>query len=175
MRRFTAAVVAMAVLTAVSAHAQEVSTEYRVKAAFLYNFVKFVEWPPQAPPGPVVICVAARNTFGTVLTELLRGETITGRSLEARTILEPDPGCHVLFVPRGASASAYLRATRGTPELTVGEASDFIGDGGMIRFYLDGANVRFEINRDVAERAGLRISSRLLQLARLVTTAGEQR
>jgi hypothetical protein len=166
-------------LLAVAAHsrpaAQDVSKEYRVKAAFLYNFVKFVEWPARTEPGPIVICVAGRNPFDSILDDTIRGETVRGRSLTARVILEPDPACHVTFVPTGANAVAYLRAARGTPMLTVGESLDFIQQGGLIRFYLDGGTVRFEINRDGAERAGVRISSRLLQLARLVPAPPETR
>ena len=149
--------------------AQEVSKEYRVKAAFLYNFVKFVEWPPRAASGPIMICVAGRNPFGNVLADTVRGEVVAGRTLDARVILEPDDGCHVVFIPDGANARAYLRAARGQPVLTVGETPGFIEQGGLIRFYLDGGTVRFEIHRDGADRAGLRISSRLLQLARIVT------
>jgi len=166
-------------LLAVAAHsrpaAQDVSKEYRVKAAFLYNFVKFVEWPGRTEPGPIVICVAGRNPFGSILDDTIRGETVRGRTLAARVILEPDTGCHVTFVPTGANASAYLRGARGTPTLTVGESLDFIQQGGLIRFYLDGGTVRFEINRDGADRAGVRISSRLLQLARIVPAPPETR
>ena len=159
-------------LLAVAAHsrpaAQDVSKEYRVKAAFLYNFVKYVEWPAPAATGPIVVCVAGRNPFGTLLADIIRGETVAGRPLAARVILEPEPGCHVLFVPSGANAPAYLKSARGTPTLTVGEADDFIEQGGLVRFYLDNGTVRFEINRETADRSGLRISSRLLQLARIV-------
>jgi hypothetical protein len=155
--------------------AQAVSTEYRVKAAFLYNFVKFVEWPARTESGPIVICVAGQNPFGSLLDDTVRGETVRGRTLEARVILEPDAGCHVVFVPAGANALAYLRATRGTPTLTVGEGLDFIQQGGLVRFYLEGGTVRFEITREGAERVGVRISSRLLQLARLVPAPPEAR
>ena len=167
MSRPLAALVLVVAVTSAPA-AQEVAKEYRVKAAFLYNFIKFVEWPPRAAPGPIVICVAGRNPFGNVLADTVRGETIGGRTLDTRVILEPEDGCHVVFVPDGASTLAYLRAARGQPVLTVGEAPGFIQQGGLIRFYLDGGTVRFEIHREGAERAGLRISSRLLQLARIV-------
>ena len=152
--------------------AQDVSTEYRVKAAFLYNFVKFVEWPAGSDSGPLEICVAGQNPFGDVLSEIVRGETINGRPIRARVILEPAPSCHMVFVPRGANTSAYLRAARGTPTLTVGETPAFITQGGFVRFYIDSGNVRFEIAREAAERTGLRISSRLLQLAKIVPEAG---
>jgi hypothetical protein len=146
--------------------AQEVSLEYRVKAAYLFNFAKFVEWPAEAPAGPLTICVAGRDVFGDVLAQTIRGETIESRSLAARVILEPEPGCHIVFVPRGSATPAYLRAARNAPVLTVGETPDFIDQGGIITFILDGANVRFEIDQDAANRVGLRISSRLLRLAR---------
>ena len=151
----------------VSTGAQDVSLEYRVKAAYLFNFTKFVEWPRDSGDGPVTICVAGRNVFGGVLTELVRGELVHGRPIETRLVVAPTSDCHVLFVPRGAAAAAYLRAARDMPVFTVGESSDFLSLGGVANFILDGANVRFEIDADAAERAGLRVSSRLLRLARV--------
>lgn len=152
--------------------AQDVPFEYQVKATYLYNFVKFIDWPGQ-PTGPLVICVAGRNPFGTVLDDLLVNESINGRPVRARVILEPEAGCHVVFVPSGAAGSAYLRASRGAPILTVGEESDFIERGGMISLYRDNENIRFSINPAAAERVKLRISSRLLALARIVDDKGE--
>lgn len=149
------------------AFAQDVSLEYRVKAAYLLNFARFVEWPPAARSGPLTICVAGRDVFGPVLAETVRNETVEGRPLVARVILEPEPGCHVIFVPRGAAAQAYLRAMRETPVLTVGETPEFLAEGGVVNFLRDGDNVRFEINPAAADRAGLRVSSRLLRLARV--------
>jgi len=146
--------------------AQDVPLEYRVKAAFLFNFAKFVEWPPDTNAGPLTICVAGRNVFGDFLAETVRGENINGRPLAVRVLLEPERGCHILFVPRGAATSAYLRGTRSSPVLTVGEAPDFIPQGGIVNFTVEGPSVRFEIDSQGAERAGLRISSRLLRLAR---------
>lgn len=149
--------------------AQEVSLEYRVKAAYLYNFIKFVEWPEPAT-GPLLVCVAGQNPFGTVLADLVRNERVRGVPVETRVILEPDPECDVLFAPRTSNVAAYLRAAAGTPTLTVGETARFIEQGGIIRLFPEGLNVRFEINREAAERARLRISSRLLQLARVADT-----
>jgi hypothetical protein len=99
--------------------AQDVALEYRVKAAYLYNFVKFVEWPDASEKGPVNICVAGHNPFGHVLADTVRGESVDGRPLTARVILEPEAGCDVLFIPDGAAASVYLKAARGMPTLTV--------------------------------------------------------
>lgn len=147
--------------------AQDVSLEYRVKAAYLFNFAKYVEWPSSGGTGPLTLCVAGRNVFGSALEETIAGERVNGRPLVARVILEPTPGCDVLFVPRGAATNAYLLAAQGQPVLTVGETPGFIEAGGVINFIVDGANVRFEISAPAADRAGLRVSSRLLRLARM--------
>jgi hypothetical protein len=153
------------------ATAQDVPLEYQVKAAYLYNFVKFVEWPETARTGPLNICIAGRNPFGDVLADTIKDETIDGRPLTSRVVLEPDPDCHVLFVPDGAP-SAYLRAARRMPTLTVGETTDFLQQGGVIAFVADGHNIRFAISADAAEQAKLQVSSRLLKLA--VNTRGNR-
>ena len=169
MRRLLATVLILAA-GAVGARpqAQAVAAEYRVKAGYLYNFVKFVEWPPEVSSGPLLICVAGHNPFGTMLEDVVANEQIGGRPIEARVILEPDPECDAVFIPDGA-AGAYLRAAARTPTLTVGESRTFLEQGGIVNFYInETGNVRFEINTVAAERARLKISSRLLQLARLV-------
>jgi|SoiMethySBSTD1v2_1073268.scaffolds.fasta_scaffold06074_16 uncharacterized protein DUF4154 len=168
---------ALALLVAVAGAApaaQEVSLEYRVKAAFLYNFVKYVEWP-ERPPREILICVAGQNPFGTVLEQLVRNERIHDRPLRAEVILEPRPDCNVVFTPRTSNVAAYLKAAAGMPVLTVGESPRFIESGGIINFVAEGTSVRFEINRAAADRARLRISSRLLQLARIVESPAEER
>jgi hypothetical protein len=166
--------VLLLLLLAAPLGAQDVSVEYQVKAAYLFNFVKFVEWPTRPAIAPIAICVAGRNPFGQVLSDTVRGETVNGRPLAARIILEPESDCDVLFVPRGSPAMAYLRAVSGLPTLTVGEEEDFIGLGGIISLRLEGTNVRFTINPDAAERSKLRISSRLLRLARIAGDRGER-
>jgi hypothetical protein len=155
-------------------HSGEVPLEYHVKAVYLFNFAKFIEWPSGAQTGPLTICVAGQNPFGELLDETLRGETVNDRPLAARVIPEPGPGCHIIFVPQGIATSAYLRAARGSPTLTVGEAPDFISQGGIIRFILEEGKVRFQIDPKAAERADLRISSHLLRLARPPDRRGEQ-
>ncbi|HVG54115.1 MAG TPA: YfiR family protein [Vicinamibacterales bacterium] len=153
--------------------AQVISDEYRVKAAYLYNFVRYVEWlePVKAP---LTICVAGQNPFGTVLEDLVRNERVRGIPLRTEVVPGPVDECNVIFTPRTSNVQAYLKAVAGTPTLTVGESKGFIDQGGLINFVLDHGNVRFEINRSGAERAGLRISSRLLQLARLVEPGVEE-
>ena len=170
MARLFALIVMLAAATALP-RAQDVSTEYKVKAGFLYHFVKYVEWPPTVQ-GPLTICIAGRNPLGTVLEETIKGESVEGRPLLTRVILEPESGCNVVFVPAGSATTAYLRAAAGTPTLTVGETGAFAELGGMITFVVDRGKVRFAINREAVERAHLRMSSRLLRLS---LEAGEQR
>ena len=152
---------------------QEIPSEYRIKAAYLYNFVKYVDWPEKK--AAILICVAGQNPFGTVLESLVRNERVRGVPLATEVILEPKAGCDVLFTPRTSNVPTYLKAVAGMPTLTVGETDRFIEQGGLVRFIVDGKNVRFEINPVAADRVKLRISSRLLQLARIVETGTEER
>jgi hypothetical protein len=151
--------------------------EYQVKAAFLYNFAKFVEWPSQAfksPMDPIAVCVLGHNPFGHALEELIRGKSVEGRGLAFRQVADAQEArtCQILFissseVKRFRSLYADLK-TAGI--LTVGEAQGFATGGGVINFKLDGGHVRFEINLDAAEHEQLHISSKLLSLAQIVKT-----
>src|SRR2546426_7749962 len=98
MRRWLASIAIVA--AGVSGAAQDIPLEYRVKAAYLFNFLKYVEWPDATATGPFTICVAGRNPFGDVLADTVKGERIGARAVMARVVTEPDAGCHVLFVPR---------------------------------------------------------------------------
>jgi len=171
-RRLLLAALAAAAVVALPA-AQEVSQEYRVKAGVLYNLVKYVEWPDPIK-GSIRICVAGQNPFGTVLEDLVRNERVRGLPLTAAVIPGPEPDCHVVFTPKTSRVGAYIRAAAGTPTLMVGETDDFIELGGMINFTLEQGKVRFEINRLAAERVKLRISSRVLKLARLTDSSEER-
>ena len=144
--------------------ARPASGEYAIKAAFLYNFLKYVEWPTATSEEPLVLCVAGQNPFGREL-EQFEGERINGRPIRTRLIPGPETGCHAIFMPATSNRSVYLRAARGASVLTIGETQDFIAEGGIINFVMDGARVRFEIDAEAAARENLRISSRLLQLA----------
>ena len=157
---------ALCVTLVASAAGQDVPLQYRVKAAFLYNFLKFVEWPPDAARRPLTICVAGESPFGSVLDDTLSGESLNGRAVSARTVTTADPSCHVLFVPQDVPALPYLRGVRMSATPTVGERPDFLDNGGVINFVAEGGSIRFQINRRAADRAGLRISSHLLRLAR---------
>ncbi|HSS77572.1 MAG TPA: YfiR family protein [Thermoanaerobaculia bacterium] len=170
---------AVAVLTALlavpaAADAEVAVSEYDVKAAFLFNFTKFVEWPSAAftdEHSPLRICVLGENPFGKTL-RVLAEEEAAGRRLsvihlDKLTSLET---CHVLFVSRSERdrLPQALAAVHSAPVLTVGDTAGFIDQGGMINFILEGSKVRFDVNQEAAERAGIKISSRLLALAKHV-------
>lgn len=142
--------------------------EYQVRAAFLYQFARYVQWPDRGGGGPLRFCVAGGDVFEGALEETLAGETIDGRPLEVHIILGPESGCHVLYIPDRTTWPVYLRAVTQDPVLTVGEPAGFFDQGGIIRLFLDGRNIRFELNLDAAQRAGVRLSARLVPLARHV-------
>ena len=162
-----------------SASAQ-VAAEYDVKAAFLYNFAKFAEWPANAfnaPGTPMTLCIVGKDPFGDTLDSLVRGETLQGRPLivhRTNDLLEVRD-CHIVFLSRTEQArqDEVLATARGAGILTVGEGDSFLRDGGIIRFVLEANRVRFEINLDAAERNGIKLSSKLLRLARSVQPAGQ--
>ena len=159
---------AFVVITAATAQTQAPGDpyEYELKAAYLYNFVKFIEWPAATRAGALTICTAGADPFAGSLDQIVRGDTVNGRPIATRTIPSPQTGCDVVFVPRGVAPGEFLRATRTAPVLTVGESPDFIAQGGIINFVRDAGTVRFEIDQGAARRANLQISSRLLRLAR---------
>ena len=167
---FRCAVIAFSMgITAAAAQAQ--SLEYQVQAAYLYNFVKFVDWPSGALGAAITICTAGSTPVTALLEQIVRDEVINGHRLAVRTVEGPQTACNVLFVPRDVTATEYLRSTRTAPVLTVGESPDFIAQGGIINFVRDGGVMRFEIDQEAASRARLQISSRLLRLARTPSKA----
>jgi uncharacterized protein DUF4154 len=150
------------------------SGEKAVKAAFLYNFTKFVDWPQSAftdSSAPFHVCVFVDPSFRHDVEEMLAGETIGGRPLR---VVTPEPSdvksCHLAyFGPGNADRSApVLAAMRGVPILTVGEGARFLQQGGVISFVLEDNRVRFDVNKRAVERAGLTVSSKLLRVARNV-------
>jgi len=167
-------VVFAVVLLALSAPAQALD-EYQVKAAFLYNFAKFVEWPAAAfktSTDPILVCVLGRNPFGNALEEAIRGKSIAGRSFAYRHVSDAAgaSACQILFV--GGDESKHFRSLLESLKpmgiLTVGETQGFAADGGVINFKLDDGRVRFEINVEAAEHEQLHISAKLLSLAQIV-------
>jgi hypothetical protein len=157
---------------------QDVEVSRQVKAAFLFNFAKFVEWPSAAfanRTDPFTFCISG-EPLHRALDGTVRGETISSRRIVVRRLNTEDPvrGCQILYTGGPASVDvALLRAAAGVPVLTVGESTDFIRSGGMIRFTENARRIRFEINPDAAERVSLRLSSRLLRLAEIVRPNGD--
>jgi hypothetical protein len=162
---FRYAVIALS-MSVTAAAAQEQSLEYQVQAAYVFNFVKFVEWPAGALGAAITICTAGTTPVSAALEQIVRDEVISGHRLAVRTIEAPQAACNVLFVPHDVAAGEYLRSVRSAPVLTVGESPDFIAEGGIINFVRDAGMMRFEIDQEAARRARLQISSRLLRLAR---------
>ena len=147
--------------------------EYRVKAAFLYNFAKFVEWPAdsfKSVSDPITICVLG-NPFGGRLEETVNGKRIDERPLIVREIadLAEGRGCNILFVSTQKKLTYdLLSRVNGSPILTVGDCANFAARGGIIGFRLENGKIRLEINVGAADRARLRISSKLLSLSDIV-------
>jgi uncharacterized protein DUF4154 len=152
-----------------------VVSEYEVKAAFLYNFAKFIEWPtdPTAPgPDVFVISILGEDPFGTTLDDLLRGKMIGPRRVVVRRVPRgQDVGpSHIVFISDSESQRlpALLKHFEGVPVLTVSDADGFAEHGGVVRLRMERSRVRLDINLAAAERAHLKISSELLKLARIV-------
>ena len=151
------------------------SIEYQVKAAYLLNFTRYVDWPSEAfdaPGAPMTICVLGRDPFGPVLDGTVRGKVVRGRSLSVRRIqsAREASACHVVFVSRETwrGKRELLESLRTKGLLTVGETDEFAQEGGVIGFVIQEETVRFVVNADARDRAGLRISSRMLSLAAAV-------
>ncbi len=161
-------------LAAVPVAAQnEAMPEDDIKAAFLFSFAKFIEWPARSGGDAVlVVGVLGRDSFAATLEQTVRGKTVNGKPLVVKRLTKPQEarGCHVVFIGGGdrTRIRPILDALPVAGVLTVGEAEQFALRGGVITFVKDANRVRFEINVDAAGRAGLRISSQLLQLARVV-------
>jgi hypothetical protein len=149
----------------------QIIDEYQVKAAFLFNFAKFVEWPPKtfkSASDSMLICVLGTNPFGRSLEEAVNGKSIDGRKFAVRQVAEIGQagGCQILFIATGKKKLPPDVVMAGV--LTVGESEGFAAAGGVIGFKLEDGRVRLEINVDAAEIQKLRISSKLLSLAEIV-------
>lgn len=151
--------------------AQNLTREDQLKAAFLYNFTQFVEWPSQSfssTNAPIVIAVYGNNPFGNVLEELVKGEVIAGHPLRVKyfSAKDPIPECHVLFISKtNTDWDSILKGLRNKNVLAVSDSENFLEKGGMIRFYTSDNKLKFEINLDVAQQEDFKISSKLLKMA----------
>lgn len=151
-------------------------SEYELKAAYVLNFARYVEWPATTfgdAGDPVVIGIVGTDPFGKEMDQTIEGEPVQGRPLEVHRARRVDdlPPCHLVFFCD--SESRRLRMTlkqlRNAPLLTVSDIPEFVDRGGMIGFIVVDEHIRFRINLGAAEQAGLRISSKLLRLAVEVT------
>jgi hypothetical protein len=155
------------------------SLEYPVKASLLLNFAKFAEWPSgsqQAAAARVAICVLGNDPFGDVLESTMAGRTVGGHPVEVRRYrtLDGIDSCHVLYISGSESRRLpdVLATVGGAPVLTVGEFNDFDARGGIIRLVVQNNRAGFVVNLSATERSHLRLSSRLLAVARSVRRAG---
>lgn len=151
--------------------------ESEVKAAFVFNFIKFVEWPRGTfPPGekPLTLCVLGQDPLGEALGSL-EGKTAQSRKIEVRRVSTPGDaeGCQVLYVCRSEAEQMTVILRRMKPGvLTIGDMRYFASSGGIINLILLDNRISFEISVDAAEKAGLKISSQLLKLAQVVRSQG---
>jgi len=156
--------------------------EYEVKAAFLYNFAKFVEWPDDAlddSKSPIVVGILGEDSFGSIIDKTVAGKTVCEKKFVIKRfrMIADVERCHILFVSSSEEArlDKILDKVKDSNVLTVGETEGFAERGGIINLTNEQNKIRFEINVDAAKRAGVKISSKLLKLAKVVrdTSRGE--
>jgi hypothetical protein len=145
-------------------------TEYQVKAAYIYNFAKFVEWPAGGA-GDIDVCVLGEDPFNHDLA-MIEGKKVLNRQITIKKVASyrNSSGCDILFISGSEedNLTQIFKFLKGLPVLTIGDSEGFGERGVMINFYMEGRTVRFEINPKSARRAGLRISSNLLRIAKIV-------
>ena len=171
------ACVVQPLLTVRSAYGAESPSEYQVKAVFVFNFSRFVEWPPQAfstPGQPFAICILGDDPFAGKLDEAVRGEEVNQHPLlvrHLRNVREADE-CQILYIDRSERGELQhiLGALDHRSTLTISELSDAAERGGMIQFLTENNRIRLRINVESARAAGLTISSKLLRPADIVAT-----
>jgi hypothetical protein len=149
------------------------ASETEVKAAFLYNFAKFVEWPANAfttDTAPIQVVVFGDEDFGAKLKVLMVGQKAHGRTFDVKNISNPQDAktSHIVFVSgaENRKTAQVLEATKKSPVLTVGESEAFLDAGGMITLVPEDAQLRFEVNPEAAQKVKLEISSQMLRLAK---------
>jgi hypothetical protein len=177
------AVITMCLTLALGAKAQALdssdSSEYLIKAGFIYNFAKLVEWPTTAfaqPDSPIVIGILGDDPFGATLDRIVADKKINGRSFAVKRLkwskdLKDLKDCNILFVSSSEKEhiDSVVDTVKWMPILTIGDAPGFARRGGIINFMLEDNKVRFEVNVEAAKHAVLNISSRLLALAKITT------
>ncbi len=152
--------------------------EYEVKAAFIYNFLKFIEWPESAPSDSTInLCIIGDDPFGTAINPV-EGDSKSNKKILIKRYNKPTglEGCKILFICRSEKRqlSDILNAIKNMNVLTISDTEGFAEQGVIINFYIQDNKIRFEINKNAADRAGLKISSRLLSLAKIIQGGGRQ-
>src|SRR5271165_6838153 len=150
------------------------AVDYATKARFLFNFAKFVEWPPGSfsqANDPIRLCLFGVDPFAGAVERAVQGKTVGGRILRVEHPRDANQarGCHLLFVGEQQKPNPARLHGYGLGVLTVGESSDFARVGGIVGFVQRQNRVAFEINLQAANRSRLKISSKLLRLARIVS------
>lgn len=155
-----------------------VVSDVPLKAAFIYNFAKFAQWPALAPGATILVCIVGDDAVAAMLLETVRGKHINGHTLEVsrRQDIATWAACHVLFIADAQTRQSAdgLNGISKLPVLTVSDGKGFAQVGGIIELYVDAGRMRFSINVDAVERSGLRLSSRLLGLANVVRNSHVQ-
>lgn len=177
-RRPSAFVVMLAFLYIPVLQAQQPKvSEYQVKAVYLYNFGRFVQWPPNVTANndsTFTICVLGQDPFGPILDATFAGDSIDGKPVVTRRLSKPQEAadCRILFInsTERKHLQEILVALDEKAILTVSDMPDFSRQGGMIQFVFDGERVRFEVNLASTKNARLTLSSELLKVARTVIT-----
>ena len=153
----------------------ETPSESEVKAVYLYNFGKFIQWPVEPGQDAFVICVLGEDPFGPILDRILEGETLDGRPASPRRIADVGQaeGCRIVFISSSEARrlTPILEGLKGSRILTVSDVTDFASRGGMIELVVEGERVRFDVDLNAARAAGLVLSSELLKVARRVRGA----
>lgn len=170
------ALLCVALALGVAARVGAESLEYGVKAAFVYNFAKFVEWPAESLIGdtPFVIGVLGRDPFKRVLDETVSGKTVREKRIAVKRVLRIEDAldCHILYISDSEKdgIAEIIRHLDRLPALTVSDVGRFAERGGMIQLMMDQNRVRFAINLAATEQSGLKPSSQLLKLAKVVSS-----
>jgi hypothetical protein len=156
---------------------QVASREYELKAVFLYRFTQFIDWPPSAfptPQAPIIIGILGPDPFGSSLQSAIRDERVHNHPLCVQHYqnIQDVTNCHVLYITASEEPRLpkILAALKGRSTLTVGETENFASRGGMIQFITERNRIRFRINLQATRAAGFEISSKLLELAEIVST-----
>lgn len=153
----------------------QTTSEYQVKAAYLYNFAKFVDWPERDfanPAVPVRLCVLNEPSFEPELNRIVKGKVVAGHPVSVVSVqnAEQSRSCHILFISSSQNVQSrhVIEVLRDASVLTVGETKGFVEEGGIINFVLQDDRVQFQVNYKAAKQAGLSMSSRLLSVAKVV-------